>query len=189
MRMKQRITVFLAFFLISLFGRAAIPPQILLDTRTIKPVQPVIHSLTSEDIARVIPTSLQPGTNNEETLMGHIMDHSVNTFIQGDYFRNTELGRAAETVEHALQGRVSLGGGIAEDGTQSTQHILNFQVMAFEQRAFLNYSGLTNLNLSYLAASSNLDITMTQPVTTTSTLILSHHTRDALSQVNMRWTW
>jgi hypothetical protein len=188
MRMKQRIIVFLAFFLISLYGMAAIPPQVVLDTRTIKPVQPVVQTLTADDIARVIPMNLQPGTNDEDKIMGHIMDHSINSFVRGDYFRNTDLGKAAESVEQVLKTEVSLGGeDFDEFGNPGTQHILNFQVLAFEQKAFLTYKGLTNLNL--IATTTNLDIILSQPMSLTSTLILSHNTAQALSQINMQWAW
>ncbi|MEQ1875965.1 MAG: hypothetical protein ABL958_04920 [Bdellovibrionia bacterium] len=187
--MKQRIALFLAFFLISLYGMAAIPPQVVLDTRSIKPVQPVVQPITSSDVALVIPMNLQPGTNDEDTIMKHVMDHSVNSFVRGDYFRNTELGRAAETVEQALKTQVSLGSTVGEDGEPETQHILNFQVMAFEQRAFLTYTGLTNLNLTYTAASANLDITLSQPLGGTTTLVLSHSTSSALSGARVSWAW
>lgn len=188
MRIKRKLATFIAFFMVSLIAHAAIPPQEVLDTRTIKPVYSLVKGIQPEHVAMVIPMNLQPGTNDEKTIMARVMDHSVNTFIQGDFLRNTELGKAAQNVENAMRAEVTIGDGFDESGEPATMHKINLQVAALEQKAFVSYSGLTNLNLS-LAAATGLDISMNQALDTTTTLVLSHQTRDALSAMKVMWAW
>jgi hypothetical protein len=186
-RFKRKIAVILAFSLVSLIGRAAIPPQEVLETQSIKPVV-IPKMIKPEDIALVIPMNLQPGTNDEDVIMARIADHSINNLIRGDYFRNTEFGKAAARVENAMKAEVSLGTSDESNGHPPIEHKINMQLQAFEQKAYVTYSGLVNLNLTYLAA-QGLDVTMSQALTTTTTLVLNHSTRDAISRLNMMWAW
>jgi hypothetical protein len=187
MHIKRRISVFLVFSLVSFFGWAAIPPQEVLETQSIKPVK-MPDFITSDDVARIIPTNLQPGTKDEDLILGRIMDHAVNTFVQGDYFRNTEIGKAAGKMDQVLKTEVSLGASETEDGEVVTEHKLSFQFLAFEQKAYLSYSGFTNFRMTYFG-SQGLDLSLNQAISETTTLVLSHTTQDALSRVNMLWAW
>ncbi|HEX4922653.1 MAG TPA: hypothetical protein VFV50_01155 [Bdellovibrionales bacterium] len=172
--------------MVSLIGHAAIPPQEVLDTRTIKPVYSLVKGLQPEHVAMVIPMNLQPGTNDEKTIMARVMDHSLNTFVQGDFFRATELGKAADTVEQAMKTEVTFGDGYDDNGEPSVIHKINMQFQALEQKAFVSYSGLTNLNLT-LAAATGFDISMNQALDDSTTLVLTHQTRDALSAAKLMW--
>ncbi len=136
-------------------------------------------------MAMMIPTNLQPGQSEEEITV-RVVDRSVSSFAQGDYFRNSEIGKAASNFEKSLKTDVNLGGS-PEKGEIS--HSVNMQVQAFEQKAYIHYTGLADLQVTYLANNSNINMELTEKLGGSTQLVFTHNIQDQLSRANLSWNW
>ena len=181
MRLFFRELAVLSFLCTSLFSNAAIPPQqLVLDVP-----KPVANVKSDLDIAKIIPTNLQPG-QTEEQIGLKVVDYSVNNFTNGDFFKNTEIGKAAKGFEDHLKTEVNLGG---DPKKGEISHSVNVQLLAFEQKAWVHYKGFTDLQLTYRTDSSNLDMEMQQNLGGSTNLVLAHNLRDQLSRASLSWNW
>ncbi|MGE3974303.1 MAG: hypothetical protein AB7F59_07260 [Bdellovibrionales bacterium] len=172
------------FSLTSLYSHAAIPPQqTSLNLEAVTPVAPQT-TITSHDISGVIPLNLQPGQKEQDVGI-KVVDHTLNTFTQGDFFKNSELGKAASGVEQAMKTEVHFG----NPQENEIQHSLNMQVQAFEQKAFLKYSGLANVQVTYLMSGSDLNLEFNENLGGSTQLVVSHEVQDQLSKAQLRWNW
>jgi hypothetical protein len=167
-----------------LYSHAAIPPQQL--TLNLNAVNPIKEKakITNEDVAALIPMNLQPGQTDKEVGL-RVVDKGLNSFTQGDYFRNTEVGKAASGVEKAMKTEVHFG----DPEQNEIQHSLNMQVQAFEQKAFVKYSGFTNVRLTYLMYNSNLNLEINESLGVNTELVIKHDLHDQLSQAQVKWSW
>ncbi len=181
MRGFYRQLAILTFLGTSLFSNAAIPPQqLVLDTPQNKPVANVQSDL---NLAKIIPTSLQPG-QTEEQIGIKVVDFSVNNFTNGDFFKNTEIGKAAKGFEESLKTEVNLGG----DPTKGEiSHSVNVQLLAFEQKAWVHYKGFTDMQVTF--QNNTIDMEMQQNLGGTTHLVLAHNLRDQLSRASLSWNW
>jgi hypothetical protein len=181
MRGFYRQVAMISFLCTSLFSNAAIPPQQLnVEIPKNKPVESV-----RVDLAKFIPTNLQPG-QNEEQIGLKVVDYSINRFTNGDFFKNTEIGKAAKGFEESLKTEVNLGG----DPTKGEiSHSVNVQILAFEQKAWVHYKGFTDFQLTYRTNDSNLDMEMQQNLGGSTHLVLAHNLRDSLSRASLSWNW
>jgi hypothetical protein len=181
MRGFYRQIAMISFLCTSLFSNAAIPPQQLnVEIPKNKPVEDVYL-----DIAKLIPTNLQPGQNEEQIGM-KVADYSFNNFANGDFFKNTEIGKAAKGFEESLKTEVNLGGDPAKG---EISHSVNLQVLAFEQKAWVHYKGFTDFQVTYQTNDSNLDVEMQQNLGGSTHLVLAHNLRDSLSRASLSWNW
>lgn len=166
---------------------AAIPPQQhSLDLSSISPAGPIERTIKQQDIERVIPQNLYPGMSEEEISI-KVIDHSANNFMNGDYFKNSSLGKAANNVQEALQTNVSWGGDPEEE--DSIQHNMQFQLEAFQQKAWMKYQGYFDLKFTYEVSGNNLNIEMHEKLADLTDLVVTHNTSQAYSSLTVRWVW
>lgn len=183
MRASYRELALVSFLMASLFSHAAIPPQqLVLDIPKNKPVSNIKNDI---DMAKIIPTNLQPGQTEEEIGL-RVVDFSVNNFTNGDFFKNTEIGKAAKGFEESLKTEVNLGGD-PEKGEIS--HSVNVQLLALEQRAWIHYKGITDFTVNYRANDSDVNMEMQQNLGGSTNLVLAHNLREQISRASLSWNW
>lgn len=73
-----------------------------------------------------------------------IFDRSLSRFMKSDYFKKTSVGRASETVKRNTEADINY-----VDPTNNIKHKFDFKIAAFQQQAFIQYSGYTNVQLAY----------------------------------------
>jgi hypothetical protein len=179
-----RIAWAVTFSFTCLYSHAAIPPQQLtINLQSVNPIEPA-GKIDQHDVAAIIPMNLQPGQTDKEVGI-RVVDHSLNTFTQGDYFRNTELGKAASGVENAMKTEVHFG----DSENTEVQHSLNMQIQAFEQKAFLKYSGFMDVRVTYLMYNSDVNLEIYENLGGTTELVFTHDLHEQLSKAQVRWTW
>jgi hypothetical protein len=167
-----------------LYSKAAIPPsQLRLDPPAAAKI--VQNTKAAIDVAKVIPLNLQPGQSEEQVGL-RILDRSVSSAMQTDFFKNTEIGKAAKGFESALKTDMKLGGDPKKGGV--THHI-DMQLQAFEQKAYLQYRGITDLRVTYHTNDSNLDMELNQDLGHGTHLLITHNLNEALSRANISWNW
>lgn len=108
---------------------------------------PMIRSLTEmnqRDIAAIIPMSSLQGSDSDGALASKIITHSLNSFFRSETIQNTGVGRAAASVERAMDTNVAMGG--LDEGTV---HTVNFKMKATDARAILAYDGFIDSQISY----------------------------------------
>lgn len=172
------------FTFTSLYSYAAIPPQQLtIDLKSINPIQEQ-KKITNDDVAAVIPLNLQPGQSQQDVGL-RVVDHTLNRFTQGDYFRNSEFGKAASGVEKAMKTEVHFG----NPQENEIQHSFNMQIQAFEQKAFLKYTGYTDIRVTYLMYNSDLNLELYENLGGSTELVVTHTMHDQLSKAQLRWSW
>jgi len=181
MRGIYRHITILSFTCTCLFSHAAMPPQQLV----IEIKKPAVMSQPDIEIAKIIPTNLQPG-QKEEQIGLRVIDHSVNSFTQGDFFKNTEIGKAAKGFEESLKTDVNLGG---DPKKGEVSHNVNVQVLAFEQKAFIHYRGLTDFQVTYKYDRNNIDVKLEENLGGNTNLVITHNLQDQFSRANLSWTW
>jgi len=180
--MKQTIYILSLSILTAQSAFAALPPQTELDLRKIKKIEPA-NKVTSDDVAKVIPTELQPGEDQNEIGL-KIADRSANSITQGDFFRQSDIGRAANAVQNSLKTEMSLGGGEGH-----TTHNIQMQVLAFEQKAFIRYAGFTHFKMTYLNYKNDLDLEVSEKIGDNTDFVLTHDVNASLSAANVRWSF
>ncbi len=184
LKIYPKVLWVVTFTFTSLYSYAAIPPQQLtIDFQSINPVKEKAK-ITRDDVAAVIPMNLQPGQSQAEVGL-RVVDHTLNRFTQGDYFRNTEFGKAATGVEKAMTTEVHFGN-LEEN---EIQHSINMQIQAFEQKAYLKYSGFTYIRVTYLMYNSDLNLELSEKLGSSTELIVTHTMLDQLSKAQLRWSW
>ncbi len=156
-----------------------------LDLSIIKPVHST-RGIHYQDIANVIPLDLDP--NDQQGVGRRILNNTVNRAINSDSIRNSSIGRTAASVQNSMQGGVSLG----SREPNSVQHEFRVAADPMQVQARINYSGLTNAQLSYRAAESKMDFEWREPVSAIDTDLVFNHVhvpgeqRDLMS---LRWSW
>lgn len=142
-----------------------------------------------EDVARVIPTNMAP-TSDTGQVASQVLEHSLSSFFNSAHFRRSELGRTAAEAEKQMEGNVALGG----DEPESIKHQLKFAMRATQTRALVEYSGLTNAQLSYQIATERLDLELRESISPLGlgTQVVYNHisSRDVQADiVSLRWIW
>ncbi|MES2854744.1 MAG: hypothetical protein V4692_02720 [Bdellovibrionota bacterium] len=149
-------------------------------------IQPM-SSMNDLDMTKIMPSDMDPRWNMTQA-SGRILDHSLSNFFNSDSVRNSSLGRSAHQIDQSMSGGVSMGG-IEPD---TITHEVKFQMRASQARAQLEYSGLTNAQLSYQAVDSKLDLEVREEVALIGTQVVYNHIAqngDNTDMLSMRWAW
>jgi hypothetical protein len=156
-----------------------------LDLSIIQPVRSM-RGIHYSDVASVIPTDLDP--NDQNGVGRRILNNTVNRAINSDSVRRSSLGRTAQSVQNSMQGGVSLG----SREPNSVQHEIRVAADPMQVQARINYSGLTNAQLSYRAAESKVDFEWREPVAAIDTDLVYNHVNvpgDSRDLMSLRWSW
>lgn len=154
------------------------------DATAIQPIESA-RGLKSDDVAKVIPQNMTTTTDGGK-IASQILDRSVSTFFDSDAIKKSQVGRTAKEVEQKLQTEQSFGGSQPD----SIKHSVKFTMKATESRADLEYSGITNAQVTYYVAQSKTNFEVREPVKAFGTnlvynnIITPGETRNTLS---MRW--
>ena len=151
-------------------------------------IQPIHSSrgLQSADIANFIPTDLNP--DDQKGIGRQILNKTVNSAMKSESIRKSSLGRTAASVQNSMQGGVSLG----SREPNSVQHEIRLAADPLQAQARINYSGLTNAQLSYLATESKIDFEWREAVSVIETDIVFNHTNapgERRELMSLRWAW
>lgn len=184
MQIFQRYIAILSFTFTCLYSHAAIPPQqLVLEAPKAKAIADTKKEI--EIVAKIIPTNLQPG-QTEEQISLRVIDHSMQTFTADEYFRNSEIGKAATNFEKSLNTDMNLGG---DSKKGEVTHSVNMQVLAFEQKAWVRYKGITEIQVTYRAEKNILDMELTEDLGGSAKLVITHNVQDQFSRANISWNW
>jgi hypothetical protein len=151
-------------------------------------IQPVLSTrgIHFSDVANVIPTDLDPSDQNG--IGRRILNNTVTRAINSDSIRNSSLGRTAVSVQNSMQGGVSVG----TRSPNSVQHEFRIAADPMQALARINYSGLTNAQLSYRATESKMDFEWREPVAAIDTDIVFNHVNapgERRELMSLRWAW
>jgi len=135
-------------------------------------------------ITNTIPTDI-PNHADGRDVGQRVMNKGLQSLVEGRYFNNPELARAAKEIEQKLKTEVSLGG--REPG--SVSHSFGMQVLAFEQRAKLDYKGFFDASMDYNAANSNFQMALTEQLSDTSKVLINHESATSTSMLNLHFDW
>lgn len=152
-----------------------------LNIATVPRVEPV-----GFNYAAILPPSLAPATDSANVAT-QILDHSVSNLMKQETFRNSFVGKAATTVEETMRADVNFGGHEPE----STKHNLKFQMKATDAKAKMEYTGLTNAEVSYSVAHRQVDVEVYEPLSTDSKIVFSHSNKPSETQdmLSLRLNW
>lgn len=150
-------------------------------------VQPVESNrgVKSADVAKVIPSDMAT-TQDQTKVASQILDHSVSAFFDSDAIKQSDMGRTAKQVEQSMQTEQTFGG----SSPDSIKHSVKFTMKATEERADLEYTGLTNAQMTYYVAQEKTNFEVREPVKMLGTnlvynnIIAPGETRNTLS---VRW--
>lgn len=154
--------------------------------RLIIPVDNVTPKLTSEDVAKIVPTDL-PSGSSESMLLTRMVDKGVNLWFNSAAMKNSRLGRIAEETQEKL--KTDLVVPASKEGEVS--HKFSFKIEAFQALAKLEYSGWLKAAINYDAKSAATDILFSEKVFTDKNLVLSHKDsrEQRLSMIGLAWAW
>jgi hypothetical protein len=156
------------------------------DGADIQPIQSD-RGANSADVAKVIPANMQP-TTDQTKVASQILDHSVSAFFDSDAIKRSDMGRTAKQVEQSMQTEQSFGSG----EPNSIKHSVKFSMKATESRADIEYTGLTNAQMTYYVAQTKTNLEVREPVKALGTnlvynnIISPGETRNTLS---VRWAF
>jgi hypothetical protein len=154
-----------------------------MDASVIQPMK----SLNVVDMSNFFPSDLNPAASSSE-ISGRIIDHSLSRFFNSNAVRNSDIGRTAHAVDEKMKGEMTVGG----TEPDSTAHEFKFEMRASQARAQLQYSGITNAQLSYQAADQKLDFEISEEVESLGTNVVFNHIAQYGEQrdiVSMQWAW
>lgn len=158
-----------------------------LDYSVIHPIVPNAL-VTKDDVGLVIPVE---DLKNESTSTGverKIIDHSLSSFFNSPYMKSTEVGKTATKVEKNMQSNVSFGG----DAPQAIHHNLKIEMKPTQSKACVEYTGLTNANLTYNVAASETNLEVKERLSLLKTQFVYNwqaKPSDTRNVVSMRWIW
>lgn len=151
-------------------------------------IQPVesLRDFKSDDIARMIPRDLTPSSDGLQ-VAARILDHSVSNFLNSEAVRNSQIGRTALEVEQTMDGNIAIGG----DEPDSIKHSFKFKMRASQTKAKIEYTGLTNAELSYQIAQERFNFEIHENIGERSQLVFNHMTSsdDQVDTLSLRWVW
>ncbi len=157
-----------------------------MDVSKITPVNS-LRTITSEDVGQMIPTDMEPGADSS-TLTSRILDQSVRTMLASEAVKRSSFGQTASKVQSAMQTNIT----VAARSPNSVNHQVNFAVRPAQTQAVLNYSGLTNAQLSYRALESKMDFEWREAVSALDTDVVFNHIDmpgDRKEVMSLRWAW
>lgn len=160
------------------------PGEKILDVSNVEVVNP--ESISKDDVAKVIPTNIQSGSD-EVMVSRKVLDYSVNNFLNSPNVKNSSVGRTADSVQKAMQAEVSFG----NHKKGSIEHHLNLQMQAFEQVAYLHYSGYADADVKYFIVPRNTTVEVVKNLASTTSLVYDYLNSDveARNTISMRWIW
>lgn len=167
-----------------IFESSENPDTKVLDISNVEVVNP--ESITSEDVAKVIPTNIEQGSTS--TVVGRkVLDYSVNNILNSPRVKNSTVGRTADSVQKAMQTEVSFG----NKKKGSIEHKINLQMQAFEQVAYMHYTGFADANVRYYLIPRNTTVEVVKSVASNTSLVYDYLSNEAEARntISMRWIW
>lgn len=191
----------LALFAVSLaaVGHASIPdPQLEIPKNmgeTLRGMpRPGPATFTSDDLASVFPLDMPP-TRSYSYIGTRMVDHTINSFIHGSFFRESELGKVAQKVNNAFKTEIQLGETPVIVGQMAPKeviaHKLDVQIEALQKRAFLKYRGFfdTNVNYTYLPEEDAIDIEWGRKIYRQTHMVFTYQVLTTATGIRFHWPW
>lgn len=154
--------------------------------RLIIPEDKVTPKITSEDVAKVVPTDLKAG-DSESTVITRIADRGFSLWFNSAAMKATTIGRIAETAQEKLKTDVV----VPAASPKGVSHKFSFKIEAFQALAKLEYTGWLKAAVNYDAKASATDISFKEKVFHNKDLIVSHKAdkQQDLSMIGLAWSW
>ncbi len=166
-------------------ANASIPPRQLMENHVV--LKPAFYhdETTAADIEKVIPLNMQP-TTDQSAVVSRIADHSLDRFFNSPEVQQSSIGQTAHEVQEKMQTDVSFGG--EEEG--SIRHVFKMQMLAFQNTARVDYTGLMDAKLFYHINDARFEVELLEKLGRKD-LVFSHNgTRtETLNQVALRWNF
>ena len=175
-------------FLLILSG--CIPCWARVDLKTTKrlivPVDNVTPTITSADVAKVIPLDIKQ-TDSTGVVMNRIADRGFNLWFNSSFMKDTALVRLAETAQEKLKTDVVVPGASSDE----ISHKFTFRIEAFQALAKLEYTGWLSAAIDYDARAGATNVLCKEKIFDNKDLFLSHRAtnHNALSMVGLAWNW
>lgn len=161
---------------------AAIPPrQLEVTLKEVVPVKPVAP-LNQDSVALAIPTDIKE-TSSSQDVQAQIIDHNIQSLVQGKYLKNSPVVQTAQKVQEAMKPSVSFGD---KDGVQ---HKVDLEVEAIQSLAKLKYKGYINTNFVYASREDSLAVSLSEDLSQSTRLSLEHESKTDLSMVKLNVEW
>lgn len=152
-------------------------------------IQPVAsdRETTAKDISKIIPSNMKPSSDGG-LVASQILDHSLSNWFNSEAVKNSSVGRTAHQIEKSMTGDVSFGG----TRKNSIKHNLKFAMKATQTQALLEYSGLTNAQLTYFIVQEKTDVELRENVRALKTQVVFNQTSsrsNSQKMLSLRWNW
>lgn len=152
-------------------------------------IQPVasLRTVTEADVEKIIPHRELAAGSSGALVATQILDHSLSSFFNSPEVRNSDFGKTAKEVEQSMEGEAAFGG--EEKG--STRHVFKFAMRAAQAKAELEYSGLTNAQLSYIVSQSKMNLEVHEDLSLGTKVVFNHidSPGDRTDMLSVRWKW
>lgn len=140
------------------------------------------------NLSEFVPLDIKP-SEDSRYVMSKIADKSLSTLMRQPQFQDSPLGRATHNVEKSLKQEVEF----TSNEKNAISHKLNFQVLAFQSLAKVEYTGFTNASILYQPKINQyaFEVSEKLPTKRSEQVVLSHEVGnyDRLSRVSVRWSW
>lgn len=189
--------IFIALLFAQNAAQAAIPrQQVVPSVEFVKMASepPPSSDMYDKIVQQIIPTDIN-NRETQENVARKIADHSLQTFLQGDAFKNSDLGKTTSKLESVMKADISLGGGDSTpnaDGTPGEpgiQHKIEVQYQAVQNIAKIEYEGFLKATASVSMNGGKSEVAIEEDLTDKSKLVLNHQTDSATSMVNYYLAW
>ncbi|HWU43609.1 MAG TPA: hypothetical protein VN132_09235 [Bdellovibrio sp.] len=151
------------------------------------PVDNVTPKITSEDVAKVIPTDPTVRNSSTSTMMTRIADRTINYWYNSTAVKDSAFGHFAQQTQEKLKADVV----VPAHSSEGTSHKFSFKIEAFQALAKMEYTGWMNAAINYDAKTSLTDFQIKEKLFSNKELLLSHKaSKDQdLSMIALAWPW
>lgn len=144
-------------------------------------------SLTSEDVAKIIPTDVDASTKTG-VVMKRIADRSFQYVMQNSPLKNNSLVQSANSLQEKMKADIV----VPPSAPGETAHKLTFQYEIFQSLAKLEYSGWLKAIVNMNIQASESDIIIKERVFSDKDLYLQQKVSASTGTTNslgLSWSW
>ncbi len=128
-----------------------------------------LKEYSSQDVSKMIPTNMA-ASNDTGHVVSQIFDRSMQSLFNSDSFKASDIGRSTHKIEKSMQQDITIGG----SSPNSIQHNFKFNMQAAQGKALIDYSGFAKAQLSYQAASQELNLEIFHHITSNMKVAYNH---------------
>ncbi len=150
------------------------------------PVDHVTPQITQKDVGEIIPTDVD-STQSTGSMMSRIADRSFQYWYNNSGFKDSAVGRVAESTQEKLKTDVV----VPSSSASGVTHKFSFKIEAFQALAKMEYTGWIKAMIDYNARAAQTDFSVSEKLFKDKDLVVSHSlsAREGMSSMGLRWSF